>query len=46
MRTKFLQAICVLVLFLLVFPGCTSQKKAGCVPEKSKVKNIKFKGFL
>jgi len=44
MRTKFMQAACVLVFLVFIFSSCTSQRKTVCAPEKSK--SIKFKGFL
>ncbi len=46
MRTKFLQVTCVLLISVFIFSGCTSQKKTGCVPEKARGGNLKFKGFL
>ncbi len=45
MRTKFEQAVYLLILLAFVFSSCQAQRKTGCVPEKMR-REIKFKGFL
>lgn len=46
MRKTLWQGIIAFTLISFLAGGCIAQKKSGCVAEKGRSTNIKFKGFL